>query len=174
MKNEKSNLMLIGMPGAGKSTIGVLLAKQCSKNFIDTDVLIQVNHGRGLQEIVDNEGFLALRKIEEEVLLSMKCVNFVIATGGSAVYSEKAMTRLKQDALAIFLEVPLEELKRRVNNYETRGITKRPDQTFEDLFQERLLLYNRYADITIACSQNNQDEIVELICRQLKQPFQAT
>ena len=163
--------MLVGMPGAGKSTIGVLLAKQCSKNFIDTDVLIQVNHGRELQDIVNSEGFLALRKIEEEVLLSMNCVNFVIATGGSAVYSERAMARLKTDAIAIFLDAPLEELKRRVNNFETRGITKRPDQTFEDLFQERLLLYQKYADITIPCCRMNQDEIVELICQQLKTPI---
>ncbi len=168
MKNEKSNIMLIGMPGAGKSTIGVLLAKQSSKNFIDTDVLIQVNHGKGLQDIVNKEGFLALRQIEEDVLLSMNCVNFVIATGGSAVYSEKAMVKLKADAVTVYLDVPLDELKRRVSNFETRGITKRPDQTFEDLFQERLMLYNKYADIIIPCSRNNQDEIVTLICEKLE------
>jgi shikimate kinase len=165
MKNEKSNIMLIGMPGAGKSTIGVLLAKECSKNFIDTDVLIQVNHGRGLQDIVDQEGFLALRKIEEDVLLSMNCVNFVIATGGSAVYSEKAMAKLKADAMTIYLDVPLDELKQRVKNFETRGITKRPDQTFQDLFQERLTLYTKYADIIIPCRQSNQDDIVALITK---------
>ena len=160
--------MLIGMPGAGKSTIGVLLAKERSKNFIDTDVLIQINHGRGLQDIVDQEGFLALRKIEEDVLLSMNCVNFVIATGGSAVYSEKAMAKLRSDAITIYLDVPLEELKQRVKNFETRGITKRPDQTFQDLYQERLTFYKKYADIIIPCGQSNQDDIVELICRELE------
>lgn len=163
MTTEKTNIMLIGMPGAGKSTIGILLAKHASKNFIDTDVLIQVNHGEGLQQIVDRDGYQALRKIEEEVLLSMKCVNFIIATGGSAVYSEKAMAKLKENAITVFLDVPLEELKKRVNNYETRGITKRPDQSFEDLFQERLRLYNKYADFSIPCSQLNQDEVVDLI-----------
>ncbi len=161
--------MLIGMPGAGKSTIGILLAKQASKNFIDTDVLIQVNHGKGLQQIVDKEGFQALRKIEEEVLLSMKCVDFIIATGGSAVYSEKAMEMLKADAITVFLDVPLDELQKRVGNFDSRGITKRPDQTFEDLFQERVTLYNKYADITVPCYQLNQDEVVDLIMDHINQ-----
>ncbi len=169
MSTEKTNIMLIGMPGAGKSTIGVLLAKHTSKNFIDTDVLIQVNHGEALQQIVNRDGFQALREIEEDVLLSMKCVNFIIATGGSAVYSEKAMSKLKASSITVFLDVPLEELKRRVNNYETRGITKRPDQSFEDLFQERLLLYNQYADFTIPCSRLNQDEVVDLIMDMINQ-----
>ncbi|MBU2646933.1 shikimate kinase [bacterium] len=168
MSRQKTNIMLIGMPGAGKSTIGVLLAKHTSKNFIDTDVLIQVNHGKGLQQIVDEDGFMALRKIEEDVLLSMKCVNFVIATGGSAVYSDKAMTRLKMDAVTVFLDAPLEDLERRVNNFDSRGITKSPGQSFADLFQERLILYNKYADITVPCSQKNQDEIVALIEERMK------
>jgi len=161
--------MLIGMPGAGKSTVGILLAKYMSKNFIDTDVLIQVTHGEGLQQIVDRDGYQALRKIEEEVLLSMKCVNFVIATGGSAVYSEKAMAYLRPMSVTIFLDVPLSELRQRVTNYETRGITRRPDQSFDDLFQERLLLYNRYADFTILCSGLNQDQVVEQIIRTINQ-----
>jgi len=169
MINQKSNIMLIGMPGAGKSTIGILLAKHASKNFIDTDVLIQVNHGKGLQQIVDKEGFQALRKIEEEVLLSMKCVDFIIATGGSAVYSEKAMSMLKKDAITVFLDVPLDELQKRVGNFDARGITKRPDQTFEDLFQERLTLYDKYADITVSCDQRNQDEVVDLIMDHINQ-----
>ncbi len=169
MINQKSNIMLIGMPGAGKSTIGILLAKHASKNFIDTDVLIQVNHGKGLQQIVDKEGFQALRKIEEEVLLSMKCVDFIIATGGSAVYSDKAMSMLKEDAITVFLDVPLDELQKRVGNFDSRGITKRPDQTFEDLFQERLNLYNTYADITVSCNRLNQDEVVDLIMEHINQ-----
>ncbi len=166
-RDSKSNIVLIGMPGAGKSTIGVLLAKQTSRDFLDTDVLIQTYENRSLQDIIDTEGYLVLRQIEERVLLTLDCRNHVIATGGSAAYSDPAMTHLKENGITLFLEVGFEEIQRRVTNYDTRGIARRPDQSFKDLFDERMVLYRKYADITIDCADKNHEEIITDICREL-------
>jgi len=152
MEPRSSNIILIGMPGSGKSTIGVVLAKCVPMDFVDTDILIQCSVGRSLQDIVDHEGHMALRAIEEKVLLGLECRHHVIATGGSAVYSRPAMEHLKADGFTVFLEVDLDTLKARIHDYETRGLAKRPDQSFEELFAERSALYSRYADLTIQCS----------------------
>jgi shikimate kinase len=165
---QKSNILLIGMPGSGKSTVGVILAKMVAKRFLDTDILIQNRQKRTLQEIVDAEGHMVLRKIEEDVLLSIRCLNHIIATGGSAAYSEPGMHHLKKDSMVVFLHTTLEALNRRIHNYETRGIAKRPDQSFEDLFAERLLLYRKYADITIECSDLTQDQVCDRIISSLQ------
>ncbi len=162
-----TNIVLIGMPGAGKSTIGVILAKQTARDFIDTDVLIQTREQRSLQEILDTEGYMTLRAIEERILLSLNCINHVVATGGSAAYSTTAMNHLKANGVAIFLQVDLDEIQRRVTNYDTRGIARRPDQCFEDLYNERLILYRQYADFTINCAGKNHEQIVGEICKQI-------
>lgn len=151
------------MPGAGKSTIGVLLAKQTSKDFIDTDVLIQVAEGRLLQDIVDSQGYLVLRAIEEGVLLGLSCCNCVVATGGSAVYSDAAMQHLKAGGMTVFLDVDIATLNSRVHDYETRGLAKRPDQSFAELFEERLVLYRKYADLTVNCIGLTQEEVCSKI-----------
>ncbi|HET8700597.1 MAG TPA: shikimate kinase, partial [Nitrococcus sp.] len=132
MVHERDNVVLIGMPGAGKSTIGVLLAKQLAKNFIDTDVLIQSAEGRTLQDIVDNEGHLALRAIEERELTRLGLCNHVIATGGSAAYSERAMAALRRNGIIVYLKVAYPTLARRVTNLGSRGIAKAPHQTLAD------------------------------------------
>ncbi len=150
---------MIGMPGSGKSTVGIILAKMTSKNFLDTDVLIQLRTGRSLQDIVNKDGHMALRKVEEEVLLSIDCINHVIATGGSAAYSECAMTHLKKDGIVIFLHAGMETLQDRIHNYKTRGLAKRPDQSFADLFAERIALYRQYADIIIKCDDQSQEDV---------------
>jgi shikimate kinase len=160
---DGSNVVLIGMPGAGKSTIGVILAKMTSRDFVDTDVVIQTSQGRSLQDIVDKDGHIALRQVEEEVLLGISVHNHVIATGGSAAYSEPAMIHLKSNGVTIFLDVGLDTLEARVRDFSTRGLAKRPDQSFEELFDERLELYKRYADITIKCAGLNQEEVCEKI-----------
>ena len=161
MLKNPSNIVLIGMPGSGKSTVGIILAKLTSRNFVDTDVLIQTSQGRTLQYIVDTKGYMVLREIEERILLKLECFNHVIATGGSAVYSHAAMTHLKSIGKAVFLNVELPVLESRIHDYATRGLAKRPDQNLEDLFEERFVLYTRYADVTIECKNFTQEEVCE-------------
>ena len=168
MPGTRSNIILIGMPGSGKSTVGVILAKLTSRGFIDTDVLIQTREGRTLQDIVDKDGYRVLRKIEEEVLLKLECRDHVIATGGSAVYSSDAMGHLKANAVTVFLNVDLATLKARIHDYDTRGLAKRPDQSVDDLFSERFALYRQFADITIDCVGQTHEEVCARIMKELK------
>ena len=163
MTARPSNIVLIGMPGSGKSTVGVILAKLTSRDFIDTDVLIQTCQGRALQDIVDTDGHMALRKVEEEILLGLDRNNYVIATGGSAVYGGAAMRHLKSEGVVVFLDVDLATLRSRVNDFDTRGLAKRPDQSFASLFEERFALYTKYADITIDCVNLTQEEVCSAI-----------
>jgi shikimate kinase len=163
MTDSKSNITLIGMPGAGKSTIGIILAKYMSFGFIDTDILIQINHQKSLQQIIDDSDYLNLRGIEETEILKLNITNHVIATGGSAVYSDKAMMHLKQISAVFFLKVDYETVKKRIHNFETRGIAKAGNQTFQDLFEERQVLYRKYADVSIDCLNHNQEELAEMI-----------
>lgn len=163
-----NSVILIGMPGAGKSTLGILLAKELGLDFIDTDVAIQVKEGKSLQEIIDATDYLHLREVEEAVLLETEIDGKVVATGGSVVYSEPGMARLKKAGTVIYLDVPLEELIHRIHNYETRGITRHPDQSFEALFAERTALYNRYADIRIDCDGLFPREILQILLARLK------
>jgi shikimate kinase len=165
---DKSNIVLIGMPGSGKSTVGVILAKLTSRDFIDTDVLIQISQGRLLQNIVDTEGYMALRRIEEDILLGLNCHHHVIATGGSAVYSHAAMEHLKSNGIVVFLDVDLPTLESRIRDFDTRGLAKRPDQSFSDLFKERIILYRKYADVTIDCADLSQEEVCAQIIKRVK------
>ncbi len=162
------SVVLIGMPGAGKSTLGVMLAKELTLDFVDTDIQIQTMQQRSLQDIVDTDGNQALREIEEQTLLAHSYHDQVVATGGSVVYGDKGMQHLAQFGTVVFLDVTLNELRARIHNYETRGIAKAPDQTFEDLFEERNLLYKRYADIIIDCNNKSADQIVKELRLQLK------
>jgi shikimate kinase len=167
MSGEKDNIILIGMPGAGKSTVGVILAKLTSRDFMDTDLLIQISERRPLQEIVDRDGHMALRRIEEDVILSLDCRRHVIATGGSAVYSDPAMAHLRSIGIIVFLDLELDTLQSRIRDFDTRGLAKRPGQGLKDLFEERLPLYNRYADVTVDCSGLTQEEVGAAIIREI-------
>jgi len=160
---RNSNIVLVGMPGAGKSSVGVILAKLTSRGFIDTDILIQNAEQRSLQDILDADGYLALRNIEERILLGLQCRHHVIATGGSAVYSQAAMEHLKSDGLVVFLHIDLPELESRELNLAGRGIAKRPDQSFSELFKERSALYTKYADLVVSCSGLSLEKVVSLV-----------
>jgi shikimate kinase len=163
----KSNLTLIGMPGAGKSTVGIILAKVMSFGFVDTDILIQSSQKKSLQQIINESGHLNLRSIEERQILNLHVSGHVIATGGSAVYSNKAMEHLQVISEIIFLHVEYGDIFKRIHNFKTRGIAKSNDQTFLDLFEERQFLYEKYAHRTICTTGLGQEEIAEKIVREL-------
>ena len=135
--------------------------------FTDTDLLIQEQAGRTLQEIVDRDGYVALRQIEEQVLLALDVQNQVISTGGSAVYSDAAMQHLKRNGTVVFLDISLETVIHRIGDYSLRGISRRPDQSLAELFEERFALYTRYADLTVKGEGFNQDRLCEAIIRKL-------
>lgn len=164
----RSNVVLIGMPGSGKSTVGVVLAKQTARGFIDTDVVIQTQEERPLQDIVDKDGYMALRNIEEQVLLRLSLRNHVIATGGSAVYSDSAMRHLKNSGTVVLLDVALPTLESRVADYSTRGLAKAPGQTFAELYLERRPLYLKYADLVVACEGLTHEGVSCRIAEQLR------
>lgn len=159
---KKSNIVLIGMPGAGKSTVGVVLAKAAGLEFVDTDLFIQKQTGRKLQEIINNDGIDAFLKTEGEVISALSCKESVIATGGSAVFSENAMENLSRDGIIVFLDVPLSEIKRRVDNITTRGIAMEPGETLETVYNGRQPLYKKYADITVPC-RNTEQTVEEIL-----------
>jgi shikimate kinase len=161
--NAKSNIVLIGMPGSGKSTVGVILAKRTSHDFVDTDLVIQSVEHRSLQAIMDKEGYMKLREIEARVLQTLNVENHIVSTGGSAVYSDAAMQHLRKNGTTIYLDVTLDTLRSRITDYETRGIAKRPDQSFDDLFEERTRLYTQYADLVIKGDGVSQDDVCNRI-----------
>ena len=144
------NIILIGMPGAGKSTVGVLLAKRLGYQFIDTDLLLQTRQQCRLQEIIVRVGLNEFKKLEADLLCNLEATHSVIATGGSAVYSDRAMVRLKKLGQLVFIDIPLEELLERVNDMDTRGLVIGPDETYEHLYEERQPLYRKYAEVTIS------------------------
>jgi shikimate kinase len=163
MHSVGQNIILIGMPGAGKSTVGVVLAKLTQRDFVDTDVLIQQTQGTSLQAILDAHGYRELRAVEERVILGFSATDTVVATGGSAVYSEAAIRHLQASGPAVFLDVTVAELQRRVHDLATRGIAGPPGQTFSELCAERRVLYERYADITIPCTGLDHDQVAAAV-----------
>ena len=156
------NIVLIGMPASGKSTIGVLLAKSMGMDFVDTDLLIQRSNNALLQDIITKEGVEKFIKIEEQVVMKLNCSNTIIATGGSVVYSEKAIKHLKINGIIIYLNVSYNEINRRLTNITSRGIVFGAGQDLLGLFNERVPLYRKNADMIIDCEDKEIEEIVTL------------
>lgn len=166
---ENNSVILIGMPGCGKSTVGVLLAKAMLYSFCDTDLLIQQKEKKPLQELVNTLGTDGFCKIEEAVVSSIgNMENTVIATGGSVVYSERAMKHLGEMGRIVYLKLGVDEIIRRVKNIKTRGIAMHHGQTLEDLYRERVPLYEKYADVTVDCNSLTVEESVSKVIDALK------
>ena len=163
------NIILIGMPGAGKSTVGVVLAKKLGYAFVDADLVIQSREGKLLHEIISERGVEGFWRVEESVGESIEAHRTVIATGGSAVYGPKAMTHYKQIGTVIYLSRPLAGIRERLGDLDERGVTLREGQDLDSLYAERLPLYEKYADITVACEGLEIREIVERIAGMLQQ-----
>lgn len=162
------NIILIGMPWAGKSTVGVLLAKTLGYAFLDTDLVIQQREGALLQPLVDSLGVEAFLDVEADAICSVECRGTVIAPGGSAVCRERAMSHLRALGRIVYLHLPLEELERRLSNISTRGIAMAPGETLADLFACRAPLYRNYADLTVDVGRQSLEETVALVLRALR------
>jgi len=162
------NIILIGMPGAGKSTAGVIIAKTLGLNFIDTDIVIQEHDGRLLQEIIDGVGPEVFKQIEETTILTLQCHNTVIATGGSVVFSRSAMEHLKSGGIVVYLKISFEEMERRLKNITTRGIVLVAGESLCEMYNERIPLYEKYADITINGSDTDFETVVGDIINNLE------
>lgn len=164
-----NNIVLIGMPGSGKSTIGVILAKRLGYDFVDTDTLISDREKTTLQDIIDKKGVSGFLEIEGIVGKELQVDNTVIATGGSMVFSNDAMKNLLNNSKCVFIDVPLPEIKRRVKNIDTRGIAMEKDDTLDTLYEKRMPKYREYADITVEVKQNSKIEnVVSKILDKLK------
>ena len=147
--HSTSVISLIGMPGSGKSTVGVLLAKRLGLAFVDTDLLIQEQERATLAEIIAAKGHEALRGIEEQVLLDMTIYPAIVSTGGSVVYSEAIMQRLEKASIVVYLRAQLSTIDYRISLAPDRGIASPGNHTLEDVYNERVPLYERYANITV-------------------------
>ena len=165
-----NNIVLIGMPGVGKSTAGVILAKVLGYSFTDADLLIQEREKRLLKEIIAYEGVDGFIKIENDVLAGINAERTVIATGGSAVYGAGAMKHLKEIGTVVYLSLPYEDLTRRLGDIKGRGVVLRDGQTLKDLYEERRVLYEKYADIIVDETGLNVEETVGRIEKLLEDP----
>ncbi len=160
------NIVLIGMPGAGKSTVGVVIAKKLGYRFMDSDLVIQERTGKMLHEIIEEKGTEGFLTVEGEINASLCCDRTVIATGGSVVYSAKAMEHLKEIGRVVYLQLSCEAVAERLGDLQERGVALKEGQTLRDLYEERTPLYERYADITLNCEGKMIREVVaELAAR---------
>ena len=168
-----ANIVLIGMPGCGKSTVGVLLAKALQMDFIDTDIVLQQQQGKKLQEIIDQVGNDAFLKMEEDCVCGLECDQTIVATGGSVVYGKEAMRRLHENGLVVYIRLPYEEIERRLSNLATRGVTLKKGQTLRNLYDERIPLYEAEADYTFEPEGSDVQETVLDLAQRLSARMEA-
>lgn len=166
-KSKRHNVVLIGMPGAGKSTVGVVLAKRLGYAFMDSDLVIQNKEGRLLHEIIAEKGVEGFWQTEEEINASIETDYTVIATGGSVIYGSRAMEHFKQSGIIVYLKLSLEAITERLGDLNERGVTLREGQDLAALYAERIPMYERYADITMNCEGLSIREIVATIAEQI-------
>lgn len=154
------NIILIGMPGAGKSTVGIVLAKKTGYSFIDSDLLIQEREKMLLYEIMEQKGLEAFKQIENEINAAIQTEHSIIATGGSVIYGTEAMTHFQSIGSIIYLKLDYSEIENRVGDLEQRGVAISSGHTLKELYEERTPLYEKYADFTIDCNKKSIQEIV--------------
>ena len=163
------NIILIGMPGCGKSTLGVILAKELGLGFVDTDIVIQNMTGELLQTTLERDGVSALLDREEEAILNLDMSKLnVVSTGGSAVLRENSMKHLKANGICVYIKLDCCEIEKRINNRDTRGIAAEKNQTLRDIYDFRTPFYEKYADITADCMDKSIEENVAYIKRELE------
>lgn len=168
MKEMKDNIILIGMPTSGKSTVGVVLAKILGMDFMDTDIIIQRREGSKLNEIIEKYGIDGFLKLEEQALLSIDVSHTVIATGGSAVYSDTAMKHLSTNANVVYLNISLEDLKKRLVDTKDRGVIIRPDESIDKMYESRSILYEKYAEITVKEEGSSIEDTIRAVINRLR------
>lgn len=162
--SEKTSVLLLGMPGAGKSTLGLALSKALDLNFVDTDALLCKHIHRNLQSYLDEYGYLSLREQEELALLDSRLEGSVIASGGSVVYSPKVMSQLIAYSCVVYLKLAPESLSERIGNFDSRGIASEPGSSVESIYKERSPLYEHYAELTLNCDNKSEKQcLMELI-----------
>ncbi len=164
---NKKNIILIGMPAVGKSTVGILLAKKKGYDFIDTDILIQSGENKTLAQIIANIGVKQFLGLEQNYLMSINCTKHVIATGGSAIYSMEGMSHLSENGVIIYLEISLNNLKQRLSALDSRGVVRAPGQDIASLYEERAPLYDKFANIKIECGCLTPDQVLSKIINAL-------
>lgn len=169
MADFTDNIVLIGMPGAGKSTVGVVAAKRLGYRFVDSDLVIQETYGKLLHELIAENGVEGFWKLENEVNTSLQLKKAVIATGGSVCYETEAMEHLRNTGIVVYLSLSFEALKERLGDLNARGVTMREGQSLLDLYKERLPLYEKYAHITIDCEGKQLREVVYELCDEVAQ-----
>ncbi len=165
---SKENIILIGMPGVGKSTIGVILAKVLGYQFLDADLLIQQQEGKLLKDIIAEVGTEGFIQVENRVNANINCDKTIIATGGSVIYGQEAMEHLKEIGTVVYLEVPFSILEKRLSDIKGRGVVLKDGQTLYDLFMERTPLYEKYADVRVSEEGLGVEETVELLVSKLQ------
>lgn len=163
----KNNIVLIGMPSCGKSTIGVVLAKAMRYRFVDSDLVIQERTGKLLSEIIEEDGIEAFNQIENDINASLDYHKAIIATGGSVIYGEEAMEHLRSIGTVVYIELPLETLQERIGDLNARGVSIKEGQSFQELYEERKPLYEKYADITISTDGLSIREVVHILKEKL-------
>jgi len=158
--DKKTNIVLIGMPAVGKSTVGILFAKRTGLSFLDTDILIQTGEGKLLSEIIVEKGVKGFMALEQRYLCSLNLTGHVIATGGSAVYSSQGMEFLARKGIVVYLETGLDHLRKRISSLDSRGVIRSPGQDIADLYFERTPLYKKFADLTVQCGSMTPDQVL--------------